>query len=101
LIKTINDELLEKQDDLLAGENEKINKLEKTLAYEKEKYKILSNELKLAMNQFLVLKLKILILMLRLGNWMNVIPLHLPLNMLQFILDVEMLILMFVLLMLS
>jgi hypothetical protein len=57
LLKAINekDELLEKKDDLLIDETLKNEKLEKALAQEKEKNKILTNELKNAMIQFLVL----------------------------------------------
>ena len=48
LIKAINekDELLEKKDDLLIDETLKNEKIEKALAQENEKNKILTNELK-------------------------------------------------------
>jgi septal ring factor EnvC (AmiA/AmiB activator) len=48
LIKVVNekDELLEKQEDLLTDETRKNEKLEKALAHEKEKIKILTHELK-------------------------------------------------------
>jgi hypothetical protein len=52
LIKTINekDEILENQEDLLVDEHEKYTKLEKALAHEIEKNKLLTNELKICTN---------------------------------------------------
>jgi hypothetical protein len=63
LIKSINDkdEILECQEDLLIKENKKFVKLKDAFALEVEKCKNLTKELKQAMIQFLVSKLKSLI----------------------------------------
>jgi hypothetical protein len=60
LIKTINkkDELLEKQDDLLFDENAKCTKLEKALAHETKKNKILNNEPNVCNDSFTCLNLE-------------------------------------------
>jgi hypothetical protein len=93
LVKSINekDELLESQEDLLIRENDKFVKPEVALAHEKKKCKNLSDELKTCKDSISCLKCENVNLIATIEELNACMPLHLPLSMLLFALDVEML----------